>query len=119
MVHERNRALLPIAESCSGKSLRRTFRILLVNRKLRVIRRRIDVIIAILIVQAEKIAELPTSVSQSPHSFPSPRFRRGRKNIWMLPIITHLRPTGEHHGQPFKTVWPKMGYDRQHPDVLP
>src|SRR5690349_3341154 len=55
MVHERNRPLFPITEARSRESLRRALGIFLMNCELRIVRRRIDVVIAILVMQAEEV----------------------------------------------------------------
>src|SRR4051812_7686645 len=104
MVHERNCAFFPITEACPGESLWQTLRIFLVNRKLRVIRRRINVVIAILVVQAEEIAQLAASIGEPFHSFPTTRFRCWWENIGILPFVAHLRPTGENHCQALETI---------------
>src|SRR5262249_41118934 len=71
MAHKWDVALLRIAESSAGKCLRWAGGILFVDGKLWVVRRRINVVIAVLIVQRKDITEIAAGIGKLFHPFPT------------------------------------------------
>src|SRR5436190_14898452 len=73
VTHKRQVAFLPIAEARAGESLWRTCGIFFVNGELRIEGRRVNVVIAVLIVQREEVAKHAAGISQTFQPFPTAR----------------------------------------------
>src|SRR6266571_4109200 len=92
MPHHRNVAVFRISKPAARKSLRRQLRVFFAHCELRIVRRSVKIIIAILIVKNVPVPKLASRVDESFESFPAARLFRRRQRIRMLPVITEMRP---------------------------
>src|SRR6266568_3683706 len=95
MSHHRDVAVFRIAETAARESLRRQLRILFAHRELRIIRRGVKIIVAILIVKNVPVAKFASRVDESFESFPPAGLFRRRQRIGMLTVVAEMRPTGD------------------------
>src|ERR1035437_2155332 len=104
MAHERNLPFLGIAETRAGKCFRRQRRVFLVNRKLRIIRWRVQIVIAVLVVENKWVAEFTAGVGETLHTVPTARDFRRRQRIGMLAVVAEMRPAGNENQRAINTA---------------
>ena len=104
IIHERNVALLPAAETCAGKGAGILDVVFLVGSKLRVPRRRIDVVVAVLVMQHRNITKLPARIDPALHAFPAAGGRSGRQHVGMLTVVALAGPGRQAHDRPFDSL---------------
>src|ERR1039458_977467 len=97
MPHERDLSFLPIGETRTGEGERRQISRLFVNCKIRIIRRRVGVVIAVLIVKNKWIAEFVAGVGETSQAVPTTRGFRRRQRVGMLAVVAEMRPAGNEH----------------------
>src|SRR5258705_3696889 len=74
------------------------------NRKLLIVRWSVEIVVAILIVKNNRVAQLVTGIYESLHAFPSTCLFRRWQRIRVLPIVTKMRPTGDKHQHPLQAL---------------
>src|SRR5260370_28334529 len=104
MPHHRNVAVLRIAKTAAGESLRWKLRIFFAHCKLRIVRRRVEIVVAILIVKNVPVAKLASGIDKALHSFPAACLFRRRERIRMLTVVTEMRPTGNENQNPIESA---------------
>jgi len=104
VVHKRDMAFLPGAESRAGESGGPAYGILLVHRKLRIVGRSIDLIVTILIVQIVNISKLLARIDPPFQPFPATGRRRGWQDVRMLAVVSQIGPAGQGDVQPVDTA---------------
>src|SRR5262245_4214416 len=94
VTHQGNAAVFRITKAAAGKRLRRQAGVFFADCELGVIRWRIEVIIAVLIVKNVSVAKFSSGVGQPLEAFPTTSLFRGRQRIRMLPVVTEMGPAG-------------------------
>src|SRR5947199_2743880 len=104
MPHHRNVAVFRITETAARKSLRWKLRILFAHSELRIVRRGIEIVVAVLIVKNVPVAKFASGIDESFESFPAASLFRRRERIRMLPVVTEMRPTGNEDQNPIESA---------------
>src|SRR4051812_31594579 len=74
------------------------------NGELLIERGCIDIVVAVLIVQAEQITKFAARIGKAAHALVSTSFWRRRQHVGMLPVVTFFRPAGHHGRNPVESV---------------
>src|SRR3954469_10828365 len=74
------------------------------NGELLIERGCIDVVVAVLIVQAEKITKFAARIGKAAHALVSTGVWRRRQHVGMLTVVTFFRPAGHYCRNPVESV---------------
>src|SRR4051794_28145106 len=74
------------------------------NGELLIERGCIDIVVAVLIVQAEQITKFAARIGKAAHALVSTSFWRRRQDIGMLTVVTFFRPAGHYCRNPVESV---------------
>src|SRR5438552_860686 len=94
MPHHRGVAVFRIAKTAARESLRWKLRVFFAHCELRIVRRGVKIVVAVLIVKNVPVAKLAGGVDESFKSLPTTGLFRRRERIRMLPVVSEMRPTG-------------------------